>query len=200
MMGRNCDMSEPKNNPITRKGKIARLPYEIRQQINELIRDGAPASRLNTFLIDQGYEAVNDQNWTNWRHGGYQDWLKKQAYLDEVREEYETVRGELEAGGFSILDKAILDVVLELKGSGLSPDKVASAIAGLKAAVTGSKRTEIADLRARLAKEALDLEREKFHAAQKRAAQADEAEGVLKDKTLTPEQKDRKYKEIFGIG
>ncbi len=150
------------NNYSTRKGKIARLPYEIREQVNQLIRDGAPASRLNSFLIQNGQEAVNDQNWTNWRQGGYQDWLKEQSHLDNVRAEYETVRRQLEAGGFSILDKAILDVVLDLKDSGLEPTKVASAISSLKFAVDGSRRTEIADRRAHIAEQTLALEQEKF--------------------------------------
>jgi hypothetical protein len=155
-------MNASRNKPITRKGKIARLPYEIREQINALIRDGAPASRLNTYLIKNGHEAVNDTNWTNWRKGGYLDWLREQAHLDTVRAEYEEVRRQIDAGGFSILDKAILDVVLDLKSSGLTPDKVASAIAALKTVVTADKRADTYERRAQLAEKALTLQQHKF--------------------------------------
>jgi len=151
-----------KHSQITRKGKIARLPYELREQVNHHIRDGAPAARLNAILVHNGHDAVSDQNWTNWRQGGYQDWLREQAYLDEIREEYEAVRRQLEAGGFSVLDKAILDVVLDFKSSGLTPDKIASAIAALKTAVNGSERVKIADQRTKLAEQALAFERDKF--------------------------------------
>lgn len=155
-------MSAAENSLTTRKGKIARLPYEIRESLNSMLRDGATASMLNTFLVGQGHDAVSDQNWTNWRQGGYLDWLKEQDYLDRVREKHETIRRALEAGGFSILDKAIYEVAGNLADSELDPIKVASAISGLKTAVDNSRRTDIADRRADLAEKALRIQQQKF--------------------------------------
>ncbi|HMO03935.1 MAG TPA: hypothetical protein PKC67_02390 [Kiritimatiellia bacterium] len=155
-------MNDKTDKPTTRKGNVARLPFEIREQLNAMIRDGAPASDLNAFLESKGLKKLNDQNWTNWRKGGYKDWLKEQAYLDTVREKHETIRRELEAGGFSILDKAIFDVASQLADSDLEPTKVASAISSLKFAVDGSRRTAIADRRAQLAEQALALQQKKF--------------------------------------
>ena len=45
---------------------------------------------------------------------------------------------------------------------------------------------------------ALALARERFEAAERRARQADHAEDVLKS-DLTPEEKDRRYRQIFGM-
>lgn len=45
----------------------------------------------------------------------------------------------------------------------------------------------------------LDLAERRLEMLEKKAAQADEAEGVAKDKTLTAEEKEARHKEIFGI-
>jgi hypothetical protein len=55
------------------------------------------------------------------------------------------------------------------------------------------KREELA-----LRRETLALSRAKFDAAERRAALADQAEQVCKS-TLTPDEKDRRYREIFGL-
>ncbi|HMO51900.1 MAG TPA: hypothetical protein PKE26_11005 [Kiritimatiellia bacterium] len=155
-------MSETENNPSTRKGKVARLPYEIRERINAMIRDGAPASRLNTFLIKEGHEALNDQNWTNWRQGGYQDWLREQVHLDKIRDKAESFRRELDAVGVNMIDKTIIDVAQDIANSELDPATAAQAIARLKVAMTGGERTKIAERRAQIAEEALAIARKKF--------------------------------------
>jgi hypothetical protein len=185
--------------PSTRKGKVARLPYDIREQINALIRDGAPASRLNTFLVQNGHEAMTDMNWTNWRHGGYQDWLKEQTRLDAIRDKHESMRREFNAKGLDFVNNAMVDAAVLLGQSDLPPDRIATAMAAIKNSFSGSERTKIAERRAALAEQALNLEREKFAAAQARAAQADKAEGVVQDATLTPEEKQIRIREIFGL-
>ncbi len=145
-----------------RKGKVARLPYEIRERLNHMIRDGAKASELNIFLQERGHPPASDQNWTNWRKGGYQDWLKEQAHLDATRKKYETIRRELDAGGVGFLDKIIYDTATKLADSSLQPDVVAQSIASLKAVITGGERTKIAERRAQIAEEALGIAKKKF--------------------------------------
>lgn len=145
-----------------RKGKVARLPFEVREVINEMMRDGATATELNAFLKKKGHATLNGTNWTNWRHGGHQDWLKEQDRLDIVRKKHESIRRELAAGGFSVLDKAIFDTASALADSDLSPDKVAYAIASLKGSVATDRKVEIADRRAHVAEKALALAEDKF--------------------------------------
>lgn|SRR3990167_1907362 len=68
-----------------RTGKIARAPFEVRTRVNELMRDGATAAKIIAFLDSKGIAGLNHQNVTNWREGGYQDWLKEQERLQDMR-------------------------------------------------------------------------------------------------------------------
>lgn len=74
-------------------GKIARLPRDIREQLNCRLAEGEPGIRLVAWLNelsgvqqvlaeDFGGMLINGQNLTNWRQGGYQEWVKEK----QVRE------------------------------------------------------------------------------------------------------------------
>ncbi len=80
-----------------RTGKIARLPHDIREQLNRRLNDGEQAhsilERLNSVPEVQAVLAasfdgrpLNKVNLTEWRHGGYRDWLVRQDALDFVEE------------------------------------------------------------------------------------------------------------------
>ena len=68
-----------------RTGKIARAPFEVRTRVNEMIRDGLTAKKIIEFLESKDVFGVSEQNVTNWRDGGYQDWLAQQSRLDEMQ-------------------------------------------------------------------------------------------------------------------
>lgn len=68
-----------------RVGKIARLPKTLRDQVNTWLRDGRPYAEIIGELARAGVEDVNAQNLTNWSEGGYQDWLREQERLDDMR-------------------------------------------------------------------------------------------------------------------
>lgn len=79
-----------------RKGKIARLPLKIREELNQRLHDGQPGSQilpwLNALPEVQGLlkqhfdgEPVADQNLTNWRQGGYLEWAEQQAEADRLQ-------------------------------------------------------------------------------------------------------------------
>ena len=70
-------------------GKISRLPREIREQLNRRLDDGEPGNRLviwhnelpvvRTLLAAEfNGSAINEQNLTNWKQGGYRDWRMQQ--------------------------------------------------------------------------------------------------------------------------
>src|SRR5436190_1489099 len=80
----------------TRKGKIARLPKAIRDELNRRLSDG----ELGTALVDWlnslpgvqrivadefGGRAVRPQNLSEWRKGGYREWLQTQQAAELVR-------------------------------------------------------------------------------------------------------------------
>ena len=66
-----------------RRGKIARLPRKIREEINVMLDDGLPHADIIARLGDHG-KNLNRQNLINWQHGGFKDWLKDQPWLDEL--------------------------------------------------------------------------------------------------------------------
>ncbi len=76
-----------------RNGKIARLPFDLREQINRKLRDNTPASRIITWLHQEhagtlkatGIEKLRRQSFTPWRAGGYKEWECLQERLEEMK-------------------------------------------------------------------------------------------------------------------
>ena len=80
---------------MTRTGKIARLPHDIREQLNARLRSGEQGKTLLQWL-NALPEAIailaanftghpfTPANLTEWKRGGYQDWLVRQDALDLV--------------------------------------------------------------------------------------------------------------------
>jgi hypothetical protein len=73
----------------TRNGKIARLPLHIREQLNRRLLDGEQGKKLVAWLNslpevraviagEFGGRPVREQNLSEWKHGGYRDWLSRQ--------------------------------------------------------------------------------------------------------------------------
>ena len=90
-------------NP-TRNGKIARLPLLVREHLNRRLQDGEQGKKLVAWLnslpevrsvihTEFGGRPVREQNLSEWKQGGYRDWLALQeareatARLDEERAE-----------------------------------------------------------------------------------------------------------------
>ena len=78
---------------MTRIGKIARLPRVLRNQLNQRLHDGEAGHRLVEWLnalpevqavLAAGFEgrAINAQNLTDWKQGGYRDWVSQQEALE----------------------------------------------------------------------------------------------------------------------
>src|SRR5215471_11151907 len=73
-------------NTTTRLGKIARLPHSIREQLNLKLHDGIPAKSILPWLnslpevqailaADFDNRSITKQNLSEWRQGGFRDWL-----------------------------------------------------------------------------------------------------------------------------
>jgi hypothetical protein len=78
-------------NP-TRTGKIARLPHEVRELLNHRLHDGETGKKLVVWLnslpavravvaLEFGGRPIRAQNLSEWKQGGYLDWLA----LEEAR-------------------------------------------------------------------------------------------------------------------
>ncbi len=81
---------------MTRTGKIARLPREIRDRLNRRLQNGKPAKRLVAWLnsfpevkavlkAEFGSRSVSEQNLSEWKQGGYRDWLLQQEAIELIR-------------------------------------------------------------------------------------------------------------------
>jgi hypothetical protein len=111
---------------MTRNGKIARLSRNIRDELNHRLDNGEPGGRIVEWLnalppvqavlaAEFGGVGINAQNLSNWRQGGYQDWLKQQERRSLVRELTENAE-ELatDAGGVEIGNHLSAVLVAEL--------------------------------------------------------------------------------------
>ena len=86
----------------SRTGKIARLPYKIREEVNRRLRDNVPGGKIcewlnrlpaaravcAQFAKRSGKEEspINEKQLSEWRCGGFQDWLNTQQMLEDTRE------------------------------------------------------------------------------------------------------------------
>jgi hypothetical protein len=92
----------------TRTGKIARLPEPIREQLNQQLSNGVLGKdtvpwlnslpEVNNMLARHfAGRPISEHNVSEWRHGGYQDWLREQETRERIlqlTEEYQHLDSE----------------------------------------------------------------------------------------------------------
>jgi hypothetical protein len=82
--------------PTARKGKIASLPARIREEVNRRLLDGETAPQIIKWLssepdvarvLEERWkgEAVSDNNISQWREGGYEDWKKQNERIEAIK-------------------------------------------------------------------------------------------------------------------
>ena len=110
---------------MTRRGKIARLPQSIREQVNQRLQDGQEGKQIAEWLntlpeVNQLMEAefkslpVNENNLSNWKLGGYMDWQAQQDALDAASQLAEDAAQLDEAGGRQITEQLALSLAARL--------------------------------------------------------------------------------------
>jgi hypothetical protein len=67
--------------PHRRTGKVARLSARHRHRLNRMIRDGIPYKLIISKLGKPG-KALIPNNLSEWKKGGYIDWLDRQERLE----------------------------------------------------------------------------------------------------------------------
>ena len=78
----------PVRNDHARTGKVARLPKPIRDQISSMILDGIPYLDIIQRLSPEAHD-LNEQNLSNWKSGGYLDWLRELHVTQAIQAKYE---------------------------------------------------------------------------------------------------------------
>lgn len=80
---------------MTRTGKIACLPAHIRDEVNFALRNGVRLVKLMRwlnslpevqFVLAQNFggHPINQTNLTQWKQGGYAEWLLRQECLEQA--------------------------------------------------------------------------------------------------------------------
>ena len=164
---------------MIRNGKIARLSHTVRTEINEQLRNGRPGveiiawlNRLTTVqeVLREFFDGrpINDQNLTEWKAGGYQDWLRHLDTQETVREWIsETDDTESIAGNYrSVADCLSTPLAIELRrclqetssDSTLTPKERREAIIALVHASTQLRRANQSGIRMAAEQERKDEE------------------------------------------
>jgi alpha-L-fucosidase 2 len=162
---------------MSRVGKIARLPRLLRDELNRRLDDGQPGVRLVEWLngLEEtrivlrgsfGGRPVNAQNLSEWKRGGYREWLARRDFLEqaaelsaETGEHRKVTEGRLTEDLSTALAVRYASVLAGWDG------KVTGEFRGelrilhdLCADITAIRRTEISDARLELRRELLGQE------------------------------------------
>jgi len=133
---------------MTRLGKIARLPRSIREALNQRLADGEMGKRLVAWLntlpevravleAEFGGRAINEQNLSEWKQGGFAEWQRHQMDREWARmlaEESEELHED--AGRVPVAERLAAPVALALAqllrdSTTLDEDKRKAAVLGV---------------------------------------------------------------------
>ena len=200
------------------RSKIGRLPFAVRNELNERIRDGAQGAEIldwlnglketRKILREQKSGPVNAQNLTDWRSTGYKDWLDDQDRADRIRRLAEvsqtlaTAAGGNAAGvGCNIATAKIMDI-LEAADEDQVAD-LATDLVKLRASENAAQKVALAEEKNAIQKEQLELSRAKFERDTTRLfikwAQSKDALALATDKRLGSDEKtERLGRLMFG--
>jgi hypothetical protein len=108
------------NEPAKRErvGKIARLPAQIREEVNQRLHNNEPAAKIIAWLHEQPdvlrvldelfhEEPVSANNVSEWKRGGYQDWLERRERVGHLKTLSEHAFNLAKAGGGSITEGSV---------------------------------------------------------------------------------------------
>ncbi len=178
---------------MTRKSKIARLPRGIRDELNRRLDNGESGVRLVKWLNElpearevlardfQGH-AITPQNLSEWKSGGYQDWLEEQSSGLNVQE-FMADAQELSEGGNGKLCEALfmmvvarfavfMDDFFDRPAGGKKAEKDLRAMSRVVRDVVNLRACETEIQRLELSREWLELERRRLELAERKSAAA----------------------------
>ena len=95
---------------IHRRSKIARLPRELREQVNESLDNHIEYQRILDGLAEHGHSGFEMYDLTRWKDTGYLDWLARHEHTEELETKLDWVQ-KLASQGTSTLQKASLSVL-----------------------------------------------------------------------------------------
>lgn len=200
------------------RSKIGRLPFAIRNELNERIRDGVGGSEILAWLnglpstrkiireLKSG--EINAQNLTDWRSSGYRDWLEDQGQADRIRRLAEISQTLASAAGGNAAGVCCNIATAKIMDALESADEeqvadLAKALVQLRAGENAAQKVALAEEKNAIQKEQLELSRAKFERDTARLfvkwAQNKDALSIATDRRLGGDEKtERLGRLMFG--
>ena len=153
-----------------RKGKVAHLPAAIRENINRMLYDGKTGKQIIAWLDQQEAHDVNgfgsdisDSNISQWRAGGYQDWLKSESQMEGIRKRAELSLRMAQAAGGSLAQSIVARIAgdIDEKLDGLS-DEDMEKLQPILATVLEAEKMRLKAIEVEHKGEALDILKQRF--------------------------------------
>lgn len=169
------------------RSKIARLPFALRERINQRLHDGDEGQPILDWLNAQPEveTPVSHQNLSVWRNTGYQEWLKGKQAVETTKARAELCLRIAEAGGADIATGAaavmggrLLEVLEDSKAFDIYDEESLDRIKVVTDAVTKIQRNSIQLKRAKVAEDQTELRRQKAE-IEERAMQLAELKFML---------------------
>jgi hypothetical protein len=150
-----------------RVGKVARLPAEIREQINRRLYDGQTGKQIIKWLSTQKCDGnpgdITDSNMTQWRKGGYQEWLKDETQVERTRQRAELAMRLAKAAGGNVAQSIIARMAgdIDEKLDSLSDEDVLK-LKPILDTMNEAEKMRLKKIEVEQKGEALDILRQKF--------------------------------------
>ena len=207
---------------MARNGKIARLPREIRDELNRRLQNGEQGGPLlawlnglpqvrQTLVEGFGGVAISKQNLCEWRAGGFAEWQARQETLDQTRELAADAR-EITAATDGKLTDHLATVLAVRYASALQGwngevtdefRRKLRALRGLCQDIVELRRGDHSGARLQMEQERLEREREKNEEEVVAHFQRWLKNPVVRDLVcqnwVSPEERERRMREIFGL-
>jgi len=207
---------------MTRNGKIARLARTIRDELSRRLQDGEPGVRLVAWLnglpdtqrvlaADFGGRPISEQNLSEWKAGGYRDWLARQETLSQARDLAADAK-ELTAATDGRLTDHLATVLAARYAAALSGwdgevteefRRKLRALRGLCQDIVELRRGDHSGARLNMEQERLTREREKTEEEVvehfKRWVKNPEVRDWICQNWVSPEERERRMRAIFGL-
>ncbi|MCW5553183.1 MAG: hypothetical protein KIS67_13615 [Verrucomicrobiae bacterium] len=207
---------------MTRNGKIARLPRDLRDELNLRLADGQCGKALLAWLNglpqvtevlsrDFGGAAISKQNLSEWRAGGFAEWQARQETLAQARELAADAR-EITAATEGRLTDHLATVLAARYAAALggwngelseSFRRQLRTLRGLCQDIVELRRGDHSGARLQMERERLEREREKTEEEvvahfQQWAENPAVRKWIQRDR-ISPEEKARRIREIYGL-
>jgi len=206
----------------TRNGKIARLPRTLRNQLNRRLDSGEQGVKLVAWLncqpearqiLAESFQGhpISEQNLSEWKAGGYQDWVLRQEALEQARDLADDA-GDLQAATGGHLSDHLATLLAARYATLLANwdgevtetfTRQVRALRGLAQDIATLRRGDHHRARLHLEEKRVEQHREKTEAEMvdhfKRWIKIPAIKDHLAKTCLTPEQKMSEFRRILGM-